>query len=60
MLLLMLLLLLLLLAVAVSPGLLQGGEVAVLHPLVDVGDQELQQERLQHASHDSYPTHRQV
>ena len=50
----------LLLFVAVSPGLLQGGEVAVLHPLVDVGDQELQQERLQHASHDSYPTHRQV
>ena len=57
---LLLLLLLLLLLVAVSPGLLQGGEVAVLHPLVDVGDQELQQERLQHASHDSYRTHRQV
>ena len=57
---LLLLLLLLLLLVAVSPGLLQGGQVAVLHPLVDVGDQELQQERLHHASHDSYPTYRQV
>ena len=52
--------LLLLLLVAVSPGLLQGGEVAVLHPLVDVGDQELQQERLQHAAMIVTPTYRQV
>ena len=49
------LLLLLLPLVAVPPGLLQGGQVAVLHPLVDVGHHELSRRGYASPGYTLYP-----